>query len=153
MAELLAEPITRSILGAFFEVYNRLGFGFLEQLYATALERELRERGHHVLREVHVRVSYKGRELGVQRLDMVVDDAVVVETKATLELHRDAWRQLYNYLRATKLEVGLLLHFGRKPRFRRIVCSNAAAPRDPITSARSASNAVGEPSGGARLSR
>ncbi|HVB30712.1 MAG TPA: GxxExxY protein [Gemmatimonadaceae bacterium] len=118
---LLREEVTGSVIGAFFEVYNTLGFGFLEHLYVMALERELRARGHRVSREVYVPVSYKGDLLGKQRLDMIVDDAVVVETKSTYELHRAATRQVYNYLRATALEVGLVLHFGPTPKFYRIV--------------------------------
>ena len=118
---LLEEALTRSVIGAFFEVYNALGFGFLEHVYVMALERELRARGHEVAREVGVRIMYKGDQLGMQRLDMLVDDRLVVETKSTYELHRAATRQLYNYLRATSLEVGLLLHFGPKPAFYRLV--------------------------------
>src|SRR5574338_630685 len=114
---LIHRELTHSVIGAFFEVYQHLGFGFLEHLYVRALELELRARGHRVARELCVPVSYKGRELGTQRLDLVVDDTVVVETKSTYELHRAAARQVRNYLRATHLEVGLLLHFGPEPRF------------------------------------
>ena len=108
---IVDEEITHSVIGAFFEVYNTLGFGFLEGLYVKALERELLARGHQVAREFAVRVSYKGHELGHQRLDMVVDDRLIIETKSTDRLHPQALRQLYNYLKATNLEVGLLLHF------------------------------------------
>src|SRR5688572_10374977 len=103
---LIHEELTRSVIGAFYEVYNTLGFGFLEHVYIMGLERELRARGHRVGREVCVIVRYKGEPLVSQRLDMVVDDRLVVETKATRKLHRSAPRQLYNYLRATNLEVG-----------------------------------------------
>jgi GxxExxY protein len=123
-SDLLQEKLTHSILGGFFEVYNGLGDGYLEHLYLAALELELIERGHRVAREFGVRVFYKGQEIGFQRLDMVIDDTVVIEAKSTAELHKNATRQVYNYLRATNLEVGLLLHFGREPRFFRIVCEN-----------------------------
>ena len=126
---LLQETLTRSIIGAFFEVYNALGYGFLEHLYAKALERELLARGHRVVRELMVRVMYKGEELGVQRLDMVVDDLVVIETKSTYALDKSAARQLYSYLRGTNLEVGLLLHFGPQAKFQRVVCENHLKPR------------------------
>ncbi|HVE78097.1 MAG TPA: GxxExxY protein, partial [Gemmatimonadaceae bacterium] len=66
-----------------------------------------------------------GQALCMQRLDMVVDDRVIVEAKSTMDLHPAAGRQLFNYLRATKLEVGLLLHFGPKPSFRRVICRNS----------------------------
>ena len=120
----MEEELTRSIIGAFYEVYNTLGHGFLEHLYVRALEQELRARGHKVGREVWVRVAYKGNELGIHRLDLVVDDKVVLETKATTELANGAKRQLFNYLRATSLEIGILLHFGPAPRFYPMVCRN-----------------------------
>ena len=122
---LRSEELTRSIIGAFFHVYNALGFGFLEHVYVMALERELVKRGHRVARELAVQVRYEGEELCVQRLDMVVDHKVIVETKSTLELHPSARRQLFNYLRATNLEIGLLLHFGPKPAVHREICENA----------------------------
>lgn len=122
--ELFEGQLTRSVIGAYYEVYNNLGFGFLERFYVTALERELLERGHRVAREVSVHVLYKGQELGSQRLDLIVDERLVLETKATSDLHKSATRQLYNYLRATNLELGLLLHFGPEPKFYRVICRN-----------------------------
>src|SRR5688572_28944668 len=119
--DLVEERLTHSIIGAFYDVYNALGFGFLELVYLSALERELRARGHAVGREVYVPVLYKGDEVARQRIDMVVDQRVVVEAKSTQDLHKSAKRQVYNYLRATRLEVGLLLHFGPEPSFYRLV--------------------------------
>lgn len=121
---LIEEPLTQSVIGAFFEVYNTLGFGFLEHLYVMALERELISREHEVAREVSVPIAYKGHHLGTQRIDMIVDDRLVVETKATAQLPPVAQRQLFNYLKATRLEVGLLLHFGPTPKFYRQVARN-----------------------------
>jgi GxxExxY protein len=120
--ELLEERLTHSIIGGFFDVYNALDFGYLEQAYVAALELELRDRGHRVEREVGVVVRYKGRAVAQHRMDMVVDGRVVVEAKSTQELHPVSARQLYSYLRASGLSVGLLLHFGPKPYFRRIIC-------------------------------
>lgn len=77
------------------------------------------------MREVSVRVMYKGHPVGFQRLDMIVDDRVLVETKSTYELPVTAKRQVLNYLRATNLEVGLLLHFGPDAKFHRFVSLNA----------------------------
>ncbi|MFL5563153.1 MAG: GxxExxY protein [Gemmatimonadaceae bacterium] len=119
--ELIHERLTHSVIGAFFEVYNTLGFGFLEQIYLGALTVELRERGHRVDREMSVRVMYKGTAIAWQRLDMIVDSALVVEVKSTTELHSSARRQLLSYLCATRLEVGMLLHFGPKASFYRLV--------------------------------
>ncbi|HUF25840.1 MAG TPA: GxxExxY protein [Gemmatimonadaceae bacterium] len=129
---LVREELTHSVIGAFYEVYNTLGFGFLERIHVAALERELLARGHRVGREIGVIVMYKGEALGFQRLDMIVDDILVVEIKSTCELHKGATRQVYNYLRATHLEIGLLLHFGPEPKIRRLIHRNSTAhPHDP----------------------
>lgn len=127
---LIHEELTRSVIGAFFEVHNTLGHGFLERVYVESLQRELHDRGHEVGREVSVPVFYKGEEVARQRLDMIVDTKLVVEIKSTALLHAGAVRQVSNYLSATNLEVGLLLHFGLRPRFYRVVCTNQA-PRTP----------------------
>ena len=124
--ELIHERLTHSVSVAFFEVYNTLGSGFLEQIYLGALAIEIRSRGHVVDREVSVRVSYKGAEIGWQRLDMIVDGTLVVEVKSTTELHSSARRQLHNYLSATRLELGLLLHFGPTARFYRLIAGAGA---------------------------
>lgn len=118
--ELVHERLTHSVIGAFFEVYNTLGFGFLEHVYVMALERELISRGHSVGREVYLPVVYKGEPLVRQRLDMVVDEMLIVEVKSTYELHRAATRQVFNYLRATNTDLGLLFHFGPEPKVYRI---------------------------------
>jgi GxxExxY protein len=121
---LVDEELTRSVIGAFFDVYNALGYGFLEHIYVRAMERELLHRRHHVARELGVCIKYKGEALAVQRLDMVVDQRLVIEMKSTQDLHKSSIRQVFNYLRATDLEVGLLLHFGPEPKFYRVVSSN-----------------------------
>jgi GxxExxY protein len=131
-SKLIHDRLTYSVIGAFFEVYYTLGFGFLEHVYVAALIRELRNRGHAIGREVSVPVLYKGEEVARQRLDMIVDEKLVVETKSTRALHEGAVRQVENYLRATSLELGLLLHFGPQPRFYRVICSNPAAPGPSI---------------------
>ena len=122
MVKLLEEDRTHSIIGAFYEVYNTLGYGYLESVYCSALEGELRDLGHTVARQYAVRVMYKGREVGFHRLDLLVDDRVILEIKSTAVLPPTAQRQLLNYLRGTSLEIGLLLHFGPKPVFYRQVC-------------------------------
>jgi GxxExxY protein len=121
---LLEQETTNHIIGAFFDVYNILGFGFLEHVYAEALERELVERVSMVQKEVVVPVWHKGTILSTQRVDMIVDDRVVVEIKSTDVLAPTAQRQLLNYLRATSFPVGLLLRFGPRPRFSRLVHSH-----------------------------
>lgn len=119
--ELIERSLCGSIIACFFEVYNYYGFGLSESVYAKALEYELRDRGHTVLREVHVAITYKGNNNGTQRLDMVVDDKVIVENKASELLSPYAKRQLLTYLRATIYQVGLLLYFGPEPKFFRRV--------------------------------
>ncbi len=121
---LLEETLTHSVIGDFYDVYRGLGFGFREYLYALSLERELVARGHRVDREVAVMVYYRGEPLAGQTLDMIVDEKLVVETKATERLHPSAALQLFSYLCATNLEVGLLLHFGREPKFYRVISQN-----------------------------
>jgi GxxExxY protein len=129
---LIYERITHSVIGAFFDVYNTLGFGFLERVYTAALERELRDRGHKVGREVFVPVFYKGEAIARQRLDMVVDKKLVVEVKSTYKLPGAAPRQVYNYLHGTGLQLGLLLHFGPTPKFYRIFCDRPATSRSTL---------------------
>jgi len=136
---LVEEELTYSIIEAAHEGYNTLGFGFLEHVYVMALERELRARGHRVGREVAVPVMYKGEELTTQRMDMIVDEKVIVEVKSTARLQPLASRQLYNYLRSTRIEVGLLLHFGpRGVGHFRIICSNASGSSDKVLTPMSA---------------
>ncbi|HEV7705982.1 MAG TPA: GxxExxY protein [Gemmatimonadaceae bacterium] len=121
---LLEQPLTYSVIGAFFEVHRTLGFGFREYVYSRALEHELAAKGHRVDREVAVDVYYRGQPIARQTLDMVVDEKLVLEIKATEQLHPNATLQLYGYLCATTLEVGLLLHFGREPKFHRVIFEN-----------------------------
>ena len=122
---LIARETTRHIIGAFFEVYKTLGYGFLEHVYKLALEWELMARGRSVNREFSIPILYKGKTLTSQRVDMIVDEKVVVEVKSTALLPPTAERQTLNYLRATNLEVALILHFGAQPKFYRLVSSNA----------------------------
>jgi GxxExxY protein len=116
---LLEREPTSVVIGAFFDVYNHLGFGFLERIYGDALEHELLSRSRKVRREVAIPIFYKGKRLSPQRVDMIVDDSVLIEIKSTRVLPSEAERQLLNYLRASQIQVGLLLHFGLKPRFHR----------------------------------
>jgi GxxExxY protein len=122
--ELIEKDITRDVIGAFFEVYNALGYGFLEFVYSLAMERELLRRGHTVEREVSVPVMYKGELLTIQRVDMIVDRKVVVENKAGPILPVTSRLQALSYVRSTSLEVGLVLHFGPEAKFYRVVHTN-----------------------------
>jgi GxxExxY protein len=118
---LLHEDITRAIIAAFYRVYNQLGYGFLESVYAAALAIELADMGLTVDRERSVEVRYRGQVVGGFRVDLIVHGSVVVELKSTERLDGFATRQLHNYLRCSDLEVGLVLHFGPRPSFHRVV--------------------------------
>jgi GxxExxY protein len=115
--------LTRHIIGAFFDVYNELGYGFLENLYAPALAIVLHERGFRVAREVPLAVHFHGQQIGLYRADMIVDDAVILELKAGATLFPGSKAQLINYLRISGLQVGLVLFFGPTPEFTRVIAS------------------------------
>jgi len=119
--QIIERDRVHSIATAFYTVYNYYDFGLTESLYCGALEYELTDRGHTVAREVAVEVDYKGRHVGWQRIDLIVDDRVIVEVKASELLPRYAKRQLLSYLRVTPCQVGLVLHFGPEPKFYRLV--------------------------------
>src|SRR5215831_5357536 len=121
---LIEEKTTGAIIASFHEVHGALGFGYRERIYAAAMERDLRAKGHHVDREVPVMIHFHGEPLARQVLDMIVDKKVVVEIKGTEALHPDASRQLFSYLCSTTLEVGLLLHFGHDAKFYRVLYEN-----------------------------
>ncbi len=110
-SDLVAGDLTYAIIGIFHEVYNELGCGFLESVYAAALVRLLRSRGLSVATEVRVPVYFRNAIIAQQRIDIIVEGKVVIEIKATELLSKHAPRQLRNYLKATRLPVGLLLHF------------------------------------------
>ena len=118
---LLHRELTREIIGAFYACYTALGFGFLESVYRKSLAAELRHRGLQVVEELPLEVYYRGVLAGRFRLDLVVERRVAVELKSTVLLGPTDKRQLINYLRASDLRVGLLLHFGPEPAFHRLV--------------------------------
>src|SRR6185437_16601380 len=120
IGELLEAERVHSIIAAFFSVFNYFGGGGMcEGAYIGALAHELTLRGHKIDRELVVPVYYKGQLVARQRLDMVVDDRVIVECKATERLASSAGAQLVGYLRASTFQVGVLLHFGPHPKFYR----------------------------------
>jgi GxxExxY protein len=108
----------------FYDVYNELGHGFLESTYAEAMVMALEESGLRSAREVSVPVWFRGRKVGQYYADMVVEGVVLLELKAARTLESAHEAQLLHYLRATEAEVGLLLNFGLRPQFRRLVFDN-----------------------------
>ena len=127
--DLIESELTRSVIGAFFEVYNTLGFGFSERVHSAGMQRELICRGHKVDREVPVEVRYKGAVICYQRVDMLVDSKLILEIKSTTNLPPTAIRQLTSYLRATNLELGFVLHFGPQAKFYRQILTNERKPK------------------------
>ncbi|MCL5267317.1 MAG: GxxExxY protein [Bacteroidetes bacterium] len=121
---MLHEEITNKIIEAFYKVYNTLGSGFLEKVYRNAMAIELTNVGCHVEQEKNTKVFYKGVEVGDYYADLLVNIAVIVELKAGERLREEHEAQLINYLRATDIEVGLLLNFGKKPEFKRKIFTN-----------------------------
>jgi GxxExxY protein len=119
------QELTARIIRVFLDVYNELGPGFLESVYVEALALALSEAGLVVEREMPLAVSFRGSVVGQFRADLVVDGTVLVETKAGQCLHPAHTAQVLNYLRATVLEVGLLLNFGPRPGIKRLIFDNS----------------------------
>ncbi|NTU56715.1 MAG: GxxExxY protein [Anaerolineales bacterium] len=111
--------LTEQIIGAFFAVYSALGYGFLEKVYVKALMIELEKRGLKARDELPIHVHYGGHLVGEYFADLVVNDLVILEIKASKAIASEHEAQLLNYLKATPFEVGLILNFGPKPETKR----------------------------------
>ena len=121
---MLHKEITEEIIKAYYQVYNTLGYGFLEKVYENAMVIELYKNGLHVEQQKNIRVYYNANIIGDYFADLLVDDKVIVELKAAHKLCKAHEAQLLNYLRATQIEVGLLLNFGINPAFKRKIFQN-----------------------------
>lgn len=130
---LLEQELTRQTIGGFYAAYDRLGYGFLETVYRNSLAHVLTQAGLSVEREALVDVWFDGICVGHYRADLLVENKVVVEIKAIERLILANRKQLMNYLRASKLEVELLLNFGPKAQFERVVYSNSRKGFAPST--------------------
>jgi GxxExxY protein len=124
MSSILHKELTSSIIKIFYDVYNELGYGFLERVYQNALFFELKENGFKVEAQKKIKVYYKEIEVGEYVADIIVNDLVILELKAQEYMVEANEFQLINYLKATDCEVGLLLNFGKKPEFIRKVYQN-----------------------------
>ena len=120
----LHSEITGEILNAFYDVYNELGYGFLERVYKKALYKELKKRGFDCSTERSIPVYYQGELVGDCYADIIIENKIIIELKAIKQILPEHEAQLMNYLRATDAEVGLLLNFGPTPQKRRIVFTN-----------------------------
>jgi GxxExxY protein len=124
MAEGKHADLTEKIIGAFYRVSNTLGYGFSEKVYENALAIELRKLGLKVEQQARIVVYYEGEVVGEYQADLVVNGVVIVELKAVRQLADEHEAQLLNYLKATPIEVGLLLNFGPKADIKRKVYDN-----------------------------
>lgn len=123
--DLLHKELTDAILKAFYDVYNELGYGFLEKVYQNSMYLELKSRGFQVEAQKPIKVYYKGNIVGEYYADLIVNNLVILELKAVAFLVEEFEWQILNYLRGTEMEVGLLLNFGKKPEFLRKVYENS----------------------------
>ena len=121
--------LTDQILRIFYDVYNELGNGFLESVYHRSLVLALGSAGLNVCSRVAIPVWFRGHEVGAFEADVLVERCVLLELKAVRTLDSSHRAQLMNYLRATEIEVGLLLNFGEKPEFKRVVFDNLKKQR------------------------
>lgn len=121
---LIHKEITDQIIKTFYDVYNELGYGFLEKVYQNSLFIELKKRGFNVEAQKKLAVYYQGVIVGEYYADLIINDLIILELKACDYLVEAFEFQLLNYLRATDCEVGLLLNFGKKPEFKRKVFQN-----------------------------
>jgi GxxExxY protein len=122
--ELLHKSTTDIILASFYNVYNTLGYGFLEKVYENALFLELTEAGLVCEKQKPIEVFYKDIPVGNYFADIVVNGQIIIELKAAEGIVEEHEFQLLNYLRATEMEIGLLLNFGKKPQFKRKLYRN-----------------------------
>jgi GxxExxY protein len=118
------DELTERVIGVFYDVYNELGYGFLESVYREAMRLALTHAGLMVKPEVPVPVSFRGVVVGIFRADLIVSDCLLVELKAVDQIARQHESQTIHYLRATPIEVALLMNFGPAPRFKRFVMDN-----------------------------
>ena len=121
---MLHEETTEKIIKAYYKVYNTLGHGFLEKVYENAMAIELRKMGFKVNKQKNIKVYYESEEVGDYFADLLIDDLIIVELKAAEGICENHEAQLTNYLKATMIELGLLLNFGKKPEFKRKIFHN-----------------------------
>lgn len=121
---LLEQELTEQIIKVYFDVYNELGYGFLEKVYQNAMYIELKQRGFFIEAQKQIKVKYKEFEVGEYYADLVVNEKIIIELKAAEYIVKEFEAQLLNYLRGTEIELGLLFNFGKKPDYIRKIFSN-----------------------------
>jgi GxxExxY protein len=121
---MIHQEITSEVIGCFYKVYSTLGFGFLEKVYENALYHELINQGLFCQKQVPVTVYYQGFAVGDYYADIIVENKIILELKAAETLVEEHELQLINYLKATNIEIGLLLNFGKEPQIKRKIFTN-----------------------------
>jgi GxxExxY protein len=121
---LQLQELTDKILRIYYKVYNELGYGFLEKVYHNALLIELNQNGLNYESKKQLKVYYSGHEVGEYYPDIIINNSIILEIKASEILAYENECQLINYLRSTEIEIGLLLNFGKKPEFKRKYFTN-----------------------------
>ena len=124
MSDFKYKELTEKIIEIFYRVYNKLGYGFLEKVYENAMMIEFKKDGLQAVAQSAIKVLYDGEMIGEYYADVMVENKVIMEIKATKSLGIEHEAQLLNYLKATDIEVGLLLNFGPKPEIKRKVFDN-----------------------------
>ena len=140
MEEFLHKEITSKIIQAFYKVYNTLGYGFLEKVYENAMRIEISKSGLHVEQQKNIKVFYESEQVGDYYADLLVENLIIVELKAAETICDEHETQLLNYLKATDIEVGLLINFGKKAEIKRKIFlnKNKKLTSDPSYSTQSA---------------
>jgi GxxExxY protein len=116
--------VTEKIIGIFYDVYNELGYGFLECVYEESLVIALHQAGLAANRQIPLPVWFRGHKVGEFRADLLVENCVLLELKAARTLDPAHEAQLLHYLKSTEVEIGMLLNFGARPQFRRLIFDN-----------------------------
>jgi GxxExxY protein len=116
--------LTEKIIGVFYDVYNELGYGFLECVYEESLVIAFQQAGLAANRQVPLPVWFRGHKVGEFRADMMVENSVLLELKSARSLEPAREAQLLHYLKSTDVEIGMLLNFGARPQFRRLIFDN-----------------------------
>ena len=124
MTEILHKELSESILKVFYDVYNELGYGFLEKVYQNAMYLELKSLGFKVEPQRQIKVYYKNEVVGDFFADLLINDVIILELKACDSLVKSHYVQTLNYLKATNIEIGLLLNFGERPEIKRLIFTN-----------------------------
>ncbi len=117
--EYVEAELTHKVIGAFYETYNALGHGFLESVYENAMALQFDQDGIRYERQPELAVRFRGQVVGIFRADFLVENKLIIELKAVERVMPAHEAQLLNYLKATGIQLGLLVNFGPKPQVRR----------------------------------